>query len=91
MPYQVAYAPNSRITSYLPVKPYRLQEQVQEKRRQERRRNRLGPSASAAPLCPSVSVACPATNATSSKVVHGRRALSGSWSQEAHLEQARPV
>lgn len=44
MPYQVAHASNSRIPSHLLVAPYRLQEQVQEKRRQERRRNRPGPS-----------------------------------------------
>jgi hypothetical protein len=52
MLYQVAYASNSRIPSYLHVAPYRLQEQVQEKRRQDRQRNRAGRPASAAPLCP---------------------------------------
>jgi len=51
MPYQVVYASNHRILSYLLVALYRLQEQVQEKRPQKRR-NRPGLSPSVAPLCP---------------------------------------
>jgi hypothetical protein len=49
---QVAYLVNPLISRYLTLPTHTLQEQVQEKRRQYRRRNRLGRSASAAPLCP---------------------------------------
>ena len=49
---QVAYLVNPLISRYLPLPTHYLQEQMQERRRQYRRRNRLGLSAAAAPLCP---------------------------------------